>query len=681
MQIIVTDCDNKRPDLIIPADLCVEAGTLIETKIFGIDADSHPVKIEVSSEVLNFLNSPASYTPKPAVFQSSSPSAQLNFRWQTDCDHVKEQYYHVVFKITDKSPEGTNLVTFKTWKIKVVGPRPVWNDVTLVEPRTVLLTWESYECANADSLQIWRRVAAINFMPTECETGMPDDLGYSLVTTLRLGANVTQFNDQFNFAPGATYCYRLVAKFPKPKNGESYVSMEMCLLPIVADAPVITNVSVDRTDPTSGAIRVRWTSPLQIDKVKYPGPYEYEVFRGRDFEGEPYTRITPSSHIADTTFIDDFIDTENFAYHYYVVLYSNTIANPSVWQAIDTSAVASSVWLEGKGSPEKILLDWQAMVPWSNRGEKFPYHRVYRLKSNEQSDFVLIDSINSLQADFSYVDTGTYKGQPLQKNAEYCYRIMTRGIYGNPLLGEPLENYSQQVCLTPQDQLPPCVPTLSLLTLDCDKLFADAQCDITNFSNQIYWTSTCSSEVKGYNIYSSSGPNNEFVLIVENVRDTFYVDANLSSFARCYKIKAISAQGIESDDSQIVCNDNCPYFELPNVFTPNGDPCNEMFSAYGVDNPYQSNSIHCPLSGDNVPKCLRFVQQVIFKVYNRWGKEIYQYNSLKDELGHYINWDGKNSSGEWLSAGVYYYHATVTFDSIDPEKRHSELKGWVQIVR
>jgi hypothetical protein len=47
MQIIVADdCNNDRPDIILPADTCVVAGTLLDVIIQGIDPNDDDVKIE-----------------------------------------------------------------------------------------------------------------------------------------------------------------------------------------------------------------------------------------------------------------------------------------------------------------------------------------------------------------------------------------------------------------------------------------------------------------------------------------------------------------------------------------------------------------------------------------------------------------------------------------------------------
>ena len=53
MQILVEDCDNERPDLILPPDTCVVAGTILDETILGIDPDNDNVKIEAFSEIFN----------------------------------------------------------------------------------------------------------------------------------------------------------------------------------------------------------------------------------------------------------------------------------------------------------------------------------------------------------------------------------------------------------------------------------------------------------------------------------------------------------------------------------------------------------------------------------------------------------------------------------------------------
>src|SRR5690606_15443087 len=176
-------------DLILPPDTCVVAGTVLDATILGIDPDQDEVKIEAFSEIFNFPpnQSPATYTPKPGVNDFRPSPAETQFRWQTDCAHVKEQPYLVVFKITDNPRNGPKLVTFKTWLITVVGPPPEWSDIELTPGnRSASLEWDPYFCQNAETMQIWRKVDGAPYEPDNCETGMPEYLGYELISTVRI---------------------------------------------------------------------------------------------------------------------------------------------------------------------------------------------------------------------------------------------------------------------------------------------------------------------------------------------------------------------------------------------------------------------------------------------------------------------------------------------------------------
>lgn len=716
MQIIVDDCDNERPDLIVPEDVCVEAGTVLDANIFGIDPDGDDVKIEAFSEIFNFAPArfPATYTPNPPIFQSSKPRATLKFQWKTDCAHVKEQPYQVVFKITDKTA-NSRLVTFKTWFIKVVGPAPKWVNATVnVANRTADIKWESYFCQNAETIQVWRRVDSFAFEPDSCQTGMPDYLGYSLIATLPVknpfGVPTTTYkdtNEGKGLNPGAGYCYRLVAIYPRPRSGESYVSKEICIDPILVDEPVITNVSIDKTGTTDGEVFVRWTRPFEINKTQFPGPYFYEVYRADGFAGNANLRQAHTGLLSDTTFTDKGLNTRDVIYNYRVVLYSNTALTPNEYFPVDTSSTASTVRLSAKSEFKKIILDWAAFVPWSNLIQTEPNeHDLYRgSPADGESGLQLIAKIDPTTNGFIYVDEGQHNGVPLQDTQEYCYRVMTRGSYGNPGIKAPLENFSQMICAQPNDSIPPCQPQLEVQVTDCDKyLESDATCELSSFSNTLTWRrpeDDCAGDIQGYKVYRGATADGDFDWMSEAgengiVRDTFFVDdginhAGLGTLAYCYKISAIDRSNNESELSEPACNDNCPYYELPNVFTPGvGDDCNRFFSAFSNKDRYIIRPILDPenpeyyCGGVSDPsKCARFVERVNFKVFNRWGKEIYEYVGTRaDDLNSiYIDWDGRAKDGSDLAAGIYYYVAEVTFDSSDPDKRNKTIKGWVHLIR
>src|SRR6185369_1130522 len=499
MQIIIKSCKNERPQLQIPPDLCVLAGTKISQIIAATDPDGDPnggergrgdsVKIEAYSQVFTINPSPATYTPGPAVWQptfSPTQQAQIQFNWQTECQHVKEQPYQVVFKATENG--APPLAAFDTWNIRVVAPPPVWNSIALNPgQRSALLNWKPYSasCAGAVSMQIWRRVDSYPFSPSNCVTGMPDYLGYTLIKTVPIGTST--YTDK-GLAVGAQYCYRLVAEFPKPDGGESYVSEEYCIPPILADAPVITNVSIGVTDSQAGVDTIKWRSPFQASQTQFPRPYTFEVWRADGVSGNINLKKVNTGQLSDSTFADEGLNTTQNIYNYRILAFDKNK------NFVDTSAIASTVRLELKPLFKQMQLNWNAVVPWSNNTLEYPEHLIYRggTGATKISDLTLIASVNVNNQGFNYLDSGQYNNKPLVQDQFYCYAVMTKGSYGNPKIKTPLINFSEITCSTPNDSVPPCKPKfdVALKGIDCST-FKD--CPVIgnsgtgSFSNTIIW--------------------------------------------------------------------------------------------------------------------------------------------------------------------------------------------------
>jgi gliding motility-associated-like protein len=680
MQIVVEDCLNQRPELTVPEDICVEAGTLIDENILGFDPDSDSVIFDAYSEVFILNPSPAKVSPFPSKFQASAPgsSATMNFQWQTECNHIRDQAYHIQFKITDKPKSGgVRLVQFKTWRITIVGPAPEWQSAaTMPGNRTANLSWSPYECANATTMQVWRRVDEFPYTPPECVTGMPDFLGYTKIAEVPVAnTNFTDNNGGKGLAQGAQYCYRLVAVFPQPGGGESYLSRDTCLAPILADAPVITNVTVDKTDLAAGEITVKWTSPFDIDTIQFPPPYSYEVYRSEGISGQLKIMKPHPGRLTGLTFVDTGVNTEQLMYNYRIVVYDGSS------NKVDTSFAASSVRLEARPQLNRIELVWTADVPWSNKTEAYPTHLIYRgTEGTPDAQLELIASVDVNREGFRYVDEGQFNGTPLDNNQTYCYRVMTQGAYGNPKILEPLLNFSQKLCAQPNDSTPPCKPELNIVAQTCEER-QDVGCGANIFTNIVKWNrppeGPCRGDVVSYSLFVADRLGDEFRPYVDNIRDTFFIDSNenLKSFARCYKVQAVDRSGNVSELSEEFCFDNCPHFELPNVFSPNADGCNDVFTAFG--DPDQSATCN---TNDDPLKCTKFVARVDFIVYDRWGKQIYELENTK-ERSIYIRWNGRDNEGREVPAGTYYYRADVQYVTIDPEKEFEVFKGWVQLVR
>jgi gliding motility-associated-like protein len=663
MQIIIENSKNKRPKLILPPDLCVVAGTRIKEIIQGQDPDGDPIKIEVFGEPMEINTSPATYKPENE-FQVQP--GIVNFDWQTVCNHVREREYEVRVRITDKPLSGPKLVDIQTWKIKVIGPPPVWDELEQLPGRTLKLNWDPYACASsAQEMQVWRRLNSDPYEPDSCETGIR--AGFELIGTTNMTTfTFTDKNGGEGLAPGNTYCYRLVATFPTPRLGESIVSKEICIT-IDVDVPILTNVSITATDEKDGEIFVKWTPPYDLDKVQFPGPYSYELLRSEGFTGTQ-NRLSLGK-TTDTLFTDKKLNTKNLVYNYKVVLLDNNIK-------IDTSTAASSVRLEPTIINEAIELKWSFNVPWNNSIAKYT-HEVYRNRADaaalDVTNFVKIADVDATQKGSIYLDEGKFNGVKLKKDLEYCYYVLTKGAYNVAGLVYPLENRSQIICAKPDDNRLPCAPVLTFEGPDCAKYVAEQSCGTITYTHELSWkpnfSGTCDDQLSGYRLYFNpdGSPDGTFTRIGQysaiQLRATL---RNLANYKGCYYITAVDRSGNESPKSNVVCLDNCPNYLLPNAFSPNGDGLNDTFMAF--DNPFS--------------KCPRFVSQVELFIVNRWGTEVFRYASQSaTENDPFIRWDGKDPSGNELPAGTYYYSGTVFFDVVDPTKKQQALKGTIQLIR
>ena len=186
-------------------------------------------------------------------------------------------------------------------------------------------------------------------------------------------------------------------------------------------------------------------------------------------------------------------------------------------------------------------------------------------------------------------------------------------------------NFSHVACGIPVDLTPPCPP----------ELFVESWCD--SLYNELTWTNPnnyCADDVIKYRIYYSPTLDNppELIDSTMSATDTTYMHFPPGSLAGCYQVTAVDSFSNESDFSDLVCVDNCIDYELPNVFTPNGDGNND----YWKPGPYS------------------FVERVDMKVYNRWGGLVFQTEDPD------INWDGRfKNTDKLVNPGVYYYIADV----------------------
>jgi gliding motility-associated-like protein len=646
MQIFVVDAQND-PPVLTPLDTCVIAGTTFSSTVRATDKNGDLITLTATSGIL-----------PPATFTQLTNTAGLatgRFTWSTECADVRERPYQVIFKAEDQLPLGRRLADLQPWNIRVVGPPPQNLRAESGTGRTIVVSWDKYVCQNAEVMKIYRREGPSNFVPDKCQTGVPASTGYVKIGEVRKATNgtwATSFTDNSALKAGVQYCYIIYAEFPSPGRGKSIASREVCVM-VDQDIPYLTNVTVDRTSTTAGQITVKWTKPQKTANLK--APLQYKLYRAegqQDVPAAQYTLVKTANSLADTTYVDRNLNTTEKAYRYKLEFYQSDNGTSS--NVLHETTSGSSVFLTVTPSAtdeKSIALNWTYRVPWNNQVFR---HRIYRREIGS-ANYVLIDSVMAGATSGTYTDRGS-TNFPLNRGKEYCYYIQTRGTYQLSGIKEPLINNSQEVCAKLNKLV--CPPELSIDQLDCNA-FQNNPTD-PPYQNVLTWvpniTGDCTDEIKHYTVYFKGPGETDYKEIakVPATAENRYVHRGLDSFAGCYVVTATDVNNKESELSNEVCKDNCFFFMLPNIITPNGDNLNDVFRP---------------------DRRSRFIKSVKFTVFNRWGVKVYEGNDVG------INWPGTDKDGNRLTDGTYYYEAQVEFISLDPANASKKYKGWVEIVR
>ena len=597
MQIEVYDTDNEPPVIDSLQYYCVEANKELEFEVSAHDKPSDQINLTATGGVF-YLNNPAVFHPITAL-----ENVTQTFRWHTNCSNVRKQPYLVIFKAQDNDSE-ISLVDIKNVEIQVNGPA-IKNISLDPTNNSIGISWSPSECNQVTAYNIYRSTNKTDFVPDICTVGVPSDLGYDLIATTQSFEDTTynDNNDGYGLIQGYQYCYIITAIYPD--GVESYASEETCTQ-LIRGIPVITNISVITTDKEFGKIYLAWSKPSELDTTLAPGPYTYKIYRSNDIWGSSfyYVDSTYQNGLNDTIYIDSIfpLNTEEFPHSYKIELHNNE-------GLIDQPMIASSVFLEMIPTDNEIGINIIKNTPWINNN-----YTIYREKLEAW------DSIG-YSTSTTFLDTG------LINNHTYCYKIKSTGSYNLSGFINPIINYSHIKCGYPYDNIAPPAPILSVLS----------NCDMVR--NELSWKfNDYVDDVVSYNIYYSPFIDSSLYNIhTIHYRDSMYYNHYPTlKLGACYEVTALDTFNNESPRSNRVCVDSCLYYELPNVFTPNGDEFNPLF---------------VPITSVSIIE--KYIDKVDLKVFNRWGNLVFETDDK------FLNWDGKNLKNKQLPSGVYYYVCNV----------------------
>lgn len=640
MQILISFCNNKPPVISELRDTCVRVGQKLEVLVTAKDSSVNIVSLYRYGGPFSQVLQPAITTPDVG---KGNPAGVL-FSWTPSCRAARKRPHMAVFRAVDNS--GIPLSDIKYFYINVLAP-PLKLASVVQDSNGLSLRWNKDSCNNSIAYKVYRRVDSSYWSPDYCQAGVPEISGFRLVKIIK-GRSDTFYFDNDNgrgLSPLVRYCYRVTAVYPTvddyginvtfSDSVESIASNELCMI-ITRSKPVISNVSVRYTHPADGSVFVKWLRPSDLDTTRFLPPYKIMLKRAPYVSsayqqlGVPYVYNT-FSQITDSFYIDSGINTSTLQYKYKLEFYSTSAGFDKY---VDESVLASSVFLKPYNTNRKIILNYSFDVPWSN------YSFVIYRKNKITNSF---DSIATTNLTF-YTDTGLFNGDT------NWYYVKTIGRYNTLLYSGILENNSQEIYGIPRDTIPPCPPPL---------LYQSPCSQFSDYTIKLNWTypAFCDKDVVSYTIYYRKN--------AKEVWDTLgSVNSGIFSFtdsreqlkrgiAGCYAVTAIDSNGNESSKTNAFCIDNCPYYVLPNVFTPGSDGHNDLFKPF----PY------------------RFVDKIDLHIFNRWGQQVYQ------TVNPDINWSGKDQdSGADLTGGVYYYICTVFENYLDRVEKRT-YRGTITLLR
>lgn len=625
MQIEVYDSGNTIPQIDLIAldtvygghdSICIEAGTWLKFSVEARDANNDTIILSAyGAPFVASDNAPAHF--EQTIVQAGY--AKGTFEWVTSCDVVRKQPYVLNIKAQDKN-RIVNLVDLKSIYITIVGPA-VDNLQALPSVQDITLSWSQSMCENVVGYNIYRKIQPSGFVHAFCQTGVPASTGYEKIAYVQ-GRETSLYIDR-DIAQGHEYCYMVCAVFPD--GAEGYASDEVCAS-LAKGLPTMTNVSVTATDRATGSIYVAWVKPDESELNGAVGPFQYVLYRSTGFLGENFQQIAVIDGIDNTEYNDLNINTIDHPFTYKIEFYSNADGERFL---IGSPSFASSVFIDLVQQESAVKVRLRNNVPWTN------YQYEYYRYDTVSDTYLLIGTTEEK----SIIDDNATVGH------EYCYYVNSYGRYSLPGYPEPLENLSQQVCKLSVDTIAPCKPEISVTSV-CDSAY-----------NLVRWSmpDSCNYDVETYTLYFTPFLDGEYqVLSTFGADATEYRHYPTDGMAGCYYINATDPYGNVSENSVVSCVDECSYYNLPNVFSPNGDGINDYYHPIGE---------------------YKFVEKVDMTILDRWGEVMFETNDPD------IMWDGRNKkTGKYVVPGVYFYVCEVYEQRLTGlEARH--LKGFIHVFR
>jgi len=300
------------------------------------------------------------------------------------------------------------------------------------------------------------------------------------------------FNDN-SVSLGLQYYYTILAI---TAAGDSSFSDTLGIVPSVvplADSAQLVYATVVKSDEKKGAIMVKWRQ----DSPNDTNARGYFIYAMNPVNGQ-YTLVENRTNLGDTTYIDTALNTIEYAYKYYIVIYNvcdlginSRIHRPILLSVKNNDLNAQLTWKNYLGVPVK------SYVVYKSEDGGLPY-----LLKTTGTDSVLADS--NIYCGHKY----TYQVQALLANNEITF--------------------SDSITIKVYDTVRPKTrPIKSVSVTRTGSLTGNIS---------VSWNPAKDVNLKGYNIFRSNDGFSWF-LIKEVYGDTTMVDSGLNTYGQSYYYK------------------------------------------------------------------------------------------------------------------------------------------------
>jgi len=617
MQISIQHCDNRPPVLHAPEHFCVLAGDTLRIPVRATDPDP--------TDILTLSATGGMLPPirNSAVFSGNTGVSPVydTLIWVPQHSDVQQQPHPIYFRVRDNG--NPNLNALRTTFVQVIGPAPELDSIVPTFD-VISLYWTPISDESILGYRIYRSRSRSGITQGACDFGVTDGNYEWFVeiredTIFRLRDSAVKFEVKGDsifvlrdstINQGFLYCYRIVRLY---RNGAvSQMSDEFCTA-LLSNAPIIEKVSIVETDENFGKIKLAWRHPLDLDVVADEANFRYVIHRLNGGTWE----VLDTNQIQDTIFLDTLRNTRDFYHTYKIKLIRQ---NGGSWSTVGFSNEATSVFIEAIGRSRRVNIEILQVSPsWS--AESFDIYRKMAWQSDTAFEFIT----NTTLRNFTDIN--------LMNDSTYTYKIRAIGRHFNERINDyELINWSQRTNATPTIG-PPCTPDF----------WVELFCNPLEHRLEWWWTigDDCDmDDSTAFHIFFSPYMTGEnFSEIGKVVSGNTFINPNV--FAGRYYIIASNQtadnQFFFSERSEIryisfqQFHDECMNYEIPNVFTPNGDGINDEFKIIW----------HFPPLDFGI---------FTIRIFNRWGNLVFESNDP------HFEWDGINqATGQPAPDGTYFW--------------------------